>query len=310
MLISRWLSGAQAVVTDPSLRWMHDPELWAELFVTVNLAILAADIYIAHSVNQFRRSAEYIPLYFSIAAPMVLAISIALRWRWHLQAPWRVMGSLVGWISILVGLGGVLYHLESHFFLERTLKSLTYAAPFAAPLAYSGLGFLLLTNRMVASHSVAWARWVMLFALGGFFGNFVLSLTDHASNGFFARTEWIPVISSAFATGFLVVPLLMNVTRRFLDFSLMVMIGQALVGILGFWFHMRANLFEPGHSLFEKLVNGAPPMAPLLFPNLVGLALIGFWALVPHLPESTPRSSWFGAVYRWMHQQRIAGTTE
>ena len=117
---------------------------------------------------------------------------------------------MVGWLSVLVGLGGVLYHLESRFFLDRTLKSLTYAAPFAAPLAYTGLGFLLLMNRMVAARSAEWARWVIFLALGGFFGNFVLSLTDHASNGFFAKTEWIPVISSALATGFLIVPLVLD----------------------------------------------------------------------------------------------------
>ena len=46
----------------------------------------------------------------------------------------------------------------------------------------------------------------------------------------FRWTEWIPVISSAFATGFLIVPLIMQVTRRFLDLCLFVMIGQALVG--------------------------------------------------------------------------------
>ncbi len=109
----------------------------------------------------------------------------------------------------------MLCHLESCSFLDRTLMSLTYAAPFAAPLAYTGLGFLLLVNRMVEVKSADWARWVILLALGGFFGNFVLSLTDHASNGFFMRTEWIPVISSAFATSFLIVPLVMNVTRRF-----------------------------------------------------------------------------------------------
>ena len=37
--------------------------------MTANLAILAADIYIAHSVNHFQKAAEYIPLYFSIGAP-------------------------------------------------------------------------------------------------------------------------------------------------------------------------------------------------------------------------------------------------
>jgi len=301
MPANEWLARAQRLIVHPRLRWAHNPELWVELFVTVNLAILAVDIVIAHSVNHFGKPAEYIPLYVSLVAPVVLVVLIALRWVGGFHSPWRDMGYLVGWLSILVGLGGVLFHLESRFFLDRTLKSLTYAAPFAAPLAYTGLGFLLLVNRMVETRSAEWARWVILLALGGFFGNFVLSLTDHASNGFFARTEWIPVISSAFATGFLIVPLVMQVTRRFLDLCLVVMIGQALVGILGFWFHMQANLIEPGHTLWERLVNGAPPLAPLLFPNLVGLALIGLWALTPHLEESAPGGSWLGSTYRWVH---------
>jgi hypothetical protein len=228
---------------------------------------------------------------------------IGLRWVWKFEAPWRDVGYMIGWLSVLVGLGGVLYHLESRFFLDRTLKSLTYAAPFAAPLAYTGLGFLLLMNRMVGARTAEWARWVILLALGGFFGNFVLSLTDHASNGFFAKTEWIPVVSSALATGFLMIPLMLTVTRRFMDVCLIVMLTQAFVGVLGFWFHVQANLVEPGHSTFDKLVNGAPPMAPLLFPNLVGLALIGIWALLPHLEEATPGRSWMGATYDWAHPE-------
>lgn len=295
------LAEAQRLVHSPRLCWAHDSRLWVELFVTANLAILAADIYIAHSVNQFRKAAEYIPLYFSLAAPVVLAVCIFLRWVLHLDAPWRDVGHLIGWLSILTGLGGVLYHLESSFFLDRTLRSLTYAAPFAAPLAYTGLGFLLIMNRMVGANSAHWARWVLFLALGGFFGNFVLSLTDHASNGFFMRTEWIPVCSSALASGFLIVPLILPVTRRFLDACTVVMFVQAAVGVIGFWFHLQANLFEPGHGVWEKLVNGAPPMAPLLFPNLVALAWIGLWTLTPHLPEAEPGQSWLGAVYAWAH---------
>jgi hypothetical protein len=291
----------QTSVTSPRFWWAHDPQLWVELFVTVNLAILAADIYIAHSVNQFQKRAEYIPLGLSLITPPVLGIVIGICWIWKVRRPWRVAGVVIGWLSILVGLGGVLYHLESRFFLDRTLKSLTYAAPFAAPLAYSGLGFLLLVNRMVAPRSAEWARWVIFMALGGFFGNFVLSLTDHASNGFFMVTEWIPVISSAFATGFLVVVLLFPITRRFLDLCVVIMIIQALVGILGFWFHVQANLVEPGTSVWDKLVNGAPPLAPLLFPNLVGLALIGIWALIPHVPESESGRSLLGLTYAWAH---------
>jgi hypothetical protein len=309
MPTNKLLVRLQKFIAHPRLRWAHDPQLWIELFVTANLAILAADIYIAHSVNHFQKAAEYIPLYFSIAAPAVLAVVILLRWIAHFEAPWRDVGYMIGWLSVLVGLAGVLYHLESRFFLDRTLKSLTYAAPFAAPLAYTGLGFLLLMNRMVGARSAEWARWVTFLALGGFFGNFVLSLTDHASNGFFANTEWIPVISSALATGFLIIPLVLTVTRRFMDVCLIVMLVQALVGVLGFWFHMRANLFEPGHNLFDKLTNGAPPMAPLLFPNLVGLAWIGMWALLPHLEEATRGRSWLGATYEWAHPEEESSTS-
>ena len=291
----------QRLAAHPRARWAHDPQLWVELFVTMNLAILAADIYIAHSVNHFQKAAEYIPLYFSMCAPVLLVAVIALRWIWGFRAAWRDIGYLVGWLSVVVGLAGVIFHLESRFFVDRTLSSLTYAAPFAAPLAYTGLGFLLLVNRMVPVRSSEWARWVMLLALGGFFGNFVLSLTDHAENGFFAHTEWIPVISSALATGFLLVPLVTAITRRYLDLCMIIMLLQGAVGVLGFWFHLQANLIEPGVSLWDKLVNGAPPMAPLLFPNLVELAFIGIWAVLPHVPEPGSGASWLGTAFDWSH---------
>jgi hypothetical protein len=229
-----------------------------------------------------------------------LLAAVLAKWRWRLHAVWRDIGLLVGWLAVLVGLAGVLYHLQSSFFAERTLRSLTYAAPFMAPLAYAGLGFLLILNRMVASRTAEWARWVVLLATGGFFGNFILCLTDHATNGFFLKTEWIPVLSSALATGFLIVPVVMGVSRRYLDLCLAVLGLQALVGIVGFWFHLRMNFYTPGVSLFEKSVYGAPPMAPLLFPNLVALALIGLWELAAHLPEESPaQPGVFSRVLSW-----------
>ena len=41
-----------------------------------------------------------------------------------------------------------------------------------------------------------------------------------------------------------------------------------------------AEFMEPGSLVWDRLDNGAPPLAPLLLPNLVGLALIGFGALL------------------------------
>jgi hypothetical protein len=270
-------------------RWYLDHRLWLEAFVLVNLAFLSLDIYLAHSVNQFRHEAEYVPLYFSAAAPIVLLAGLLGRWRGQ-EAIWRDLGHLVGWLAVGVGLVGVVLHLDSRFFHDRTLKSLVYAAPFAAPLAYTGLGLLLIMNRMVDAASAEWPHWVLLMALGGFLGNFVFSLTDHAQNGFFHKTEWVPVISSAFAVGFLVAPFLTPVTRKYLWLCAAVLAAQALVGLLGFYLHTAANLRGPSAVWFDNFVYGAPALAPLLFPNLVLLAFIGLWVLRSHLPagdEST-----------------------
>src|SRR4029453_11454662 len=73
----------------------------------------------------------------------------------------RGLGLAGGGGGIAVGVAGVLPHLESAFFEEQTLKNLVYTAPFAAPLAYTGIGFLLLLNRMVDARTVDWARWVI-----------------------------------------------------------------------------------------------------------------------------------------------------
>ncbi|HET6181078.1 MAG TPA: hypothetical protein VFE61_29435 [Candidatus Sulfotelmatobacter sp.] len=163
--------------------WWAEPWFQVEAFALVNLGFITLDIYMAHSVNEFRRSEEYIPLYFSALSPLVLITGLALRSRW--KVVWTDLGHLVGWGAILVGLTGVVLHLDSSFFYERTIKSLTYSAPFAAPLAYAGLGFLIVLNRMVDSDSMEWAQWVLFLTLGGFFGNIVLTLSDHAGNGFF-----------------------------------------------------------------------------------------------------------------------------
>jgi hypothetical protein len=264
----------------PSLqRWLGDLRLLVEVFVLINLAFLTLDIYLAHSTNEFHRRSEYIPLYYSAVAPLLLLIGLIARERFGYAAVWRDLGYLVGWLGVLIGLAGVILHLDSRFFYDNTIKSLTYAAPFAAPLAYTGLGLLLIVNRMVDSRSIEWAYWVLLLALGGFLGNFVFSLTDHAVNGFFRTIEWLPVITSAFAVSFLLVPFLVRIEVRFLKLCTLVLVVQAFVGVLGFLLHVVADLEGPSSRMIDNIVHGAPPFAPLLFPNLVLLSLIALWGL-------------------------------
>jgi hypothetical protein len=267
-------------------KWYRDPALWLEAFVIVNLGFLSLDIYLAHSINRFLHEAEYIPLWFSMAAPPLLLVGLLLGEIWGWKAVWRDVGYLVGWCAIAVGLVGVILHLDSRFFHERTIKSLVYAAPFAAPLAYTGLGLLLVMNRMVDRQSEEWPRWVLLLGLGGVIGNFIFSLTDHAQNGFYHKTEWIPVWSSALAVGFLATVFITPVTRRFLVLCAIVLLIQVAVGLLGFALHTRANLHGPSLDRFDNFVYGAPALAPMLFPNLALLCGLGLWVLRDHVPRS------------------------
>lgn len=265
--------------------WM-EPWFVLEIFTILNLGFLTFDIYLAHSTNHFRKSAEYIPLFFSACAPLILAAVLLLRNRWPLA--WKSLGYLVGVCAVLIGIAGVIFHLDSAFFYERTIKSLTYSAPFAAPLAYTGLGFLVLLNRMVDSQKKEWAQWVLFFALGGFVGNFIFSLVDHAENGFFNRIEWVPVVASAFAVGFLMTPLLMNVTRKFLLICGLLLSLEIAVGTWGFILHCLSNLHGPSIHAFDNFIYGAPPFAPLLFPNLAILGLIALWRLLaPPFPTDS-----------------------
>lgn len=264
--------------------WLADHRMWIELFALVNLAGLAPDIFLAHSVNLFNHTAEWLPLAFSLGAPLVLLPGVWALARGR-PGTWRKCGYLVGWAAILVGVSGLVLHLDSRFFRQWTLASLVYAAPFAAPLAYTGIGLLLVMNRMVDHRSRDWSLWVMFLALGGFVGNFIFSVTDHAQNGFFHVTEWIPVASSALAVGFLVMPMLMKVDRAFLRWCGWVMLLQASVGVLGFVLHGLADLHGTGPTLFDRVVYGAPIFAPLLFADLVILALIGIVILYRATPE-------------------------
>src|SRR5262249_53329513 len=135
------------------------------------------------------------------------------------------------------------------------------------------------------SESIEWARWILLFTMGGFIGNFVFSLADHAGNGFFFEVEWVPVASSAVAIGFLSVPLLIQVSRLFVDTTAAILVVEAGVGLWGFALHTMGNLQGPSIRAFDNFVYGAPPMAPLLFPNLMVLGFIGLWQLRTHVGE-------------------------
>lgn len=64
--------------------------------------------------------------------------------------------------------------------------------------------------------------------------------------------------------------------QPYLRLCVIVLAAQAIVGLIGFALHAAAVWRLPG-TLLERVTAGAPPMAPLLFPNLVVLGSIAVW---------------------------------
>ncbi len=246
-----------------------------DVFIVANLAFLALDVFMAHAANAFAHWAEWIPFYFSLGAPGLLALTLfTKKKRWK---HWCRVG--IGYGAISIGVAGMLFHLNSHFFSHLTLKNLVYAAPFVAPLAFTGLGFLLIMNGMIRDADLEWAQWVVFIAGCGWGGNFILSILDHAQNGFFNPTEWLPVFTSAMAVGCLATVFLIPYQPLFLKFCIVVLGVNLIVGVAGFGFHFAANLQVPAVGQTARFLYGAPLFAPLLFPNLSVLAILGIYKL-------------------------------
>lgn len=271
-------------------RWREallDRPFLVELFIAVNLSFLALDIYVAHSVNMFRHPAEWIPFGFTLLAAVALLANLALSApvrgaggaRRFDQRAGLWVGVAVGGLGVVVGVAGLLWHLRSDFFEAMTLRSLVYSAPFVAPLAFTGVGLLLLLNRLVPKEGLEWGQWVMLLAWGGFFGNFGLSLVDHAQNGFFYLSEWVPVVVAAVTVGTLIVPIFLRVPATYYRLVAGVLVLAAVTGVVGFVLHVTPVFTEVAGSLRDRVVHGAPVFAPLLFTNLALLGGLGAWDL-------------------------------
>ncbi|MFT5198952.1 MAG: hypothetical protein ACI87O_001612 [Planctomycetota bacterium] len=246
-----------------------------EAFAASNLAFLAVDIWFAHSMNQFAFKAEWIPFVFSLIAPVLLLPGLVTGSP--NQGIAKPLGWLTGILSVLVGVAGLIWHLHGTFFVQQTLHNLVYTAPFAAPLSYTGIGFLVLLNRTESPSSFGYGQWVKVLAAGGFAGNFALTLADHAQNGFFHASEWLAVLAAAFGFAFLVMAVITPKDRGFLKACAWMMGAQVLIGLIGAAFHIGAILDGPSDSLLSNAIHTAPLFAPLLFVDLALLGCLGLW---------------------------------
>jgi hypothetical protein len=257
--------------------WRDRPRDLVDTFAWFNLAFLAVDILVAHSANQFKHHEEWIPFFFSLFCAVPLIASVRRVCNPNAEPVSLRMVKVCGVISLIIGITGLGYHLASQFLRQQTIKNLVYTAPLIAPLAYAGIGLLLIFNR-TARQPRDWAHALLFLAIGGFFGNFVLALCDHAQNGFFYWEEWISVFSAALAVGFLSATILMTPGGYWPHLIGSVMALQVAVGLVGLGFHLRGDILHRGLT-WDALVFGPPLFAPLLYPNLAIVAAFGLFEL-------------------------------
>ena len=107
----------------------------------------------------------------------------------------------------------------------------------------------------------------------------VSSVLDHGATGFHNPWLWLPTAAGVFAA---VVATLLGAIRRPTAADLWTYVGAMFlllaVGAIGAFLHLAFDLGPGGHLVPERLLRGAPLMAPLLFSNM---ALVGLVALLP-----------------------------
>ena len=113
-------------------KWFDNHSLVLELFVTANLAFLAVDVFLAHSVNGFAHSGEWIPVLFSIIASLLMLLTLFIK-RGGVS---RLVGLGVGF-TIGVGIGFYL-----HLSVDWQATEWIYGPPPFAPLLLTDLALL------------------------------------------------------------------------------------------------------------------------------------------------------------------------
>ena len=236
------------------------------------------DIVLAHAVNAFGHPAEWIPLVFCVAGALALAVALVLGRR---DPAWRAGRGLAGGVGrgSWWGWPGSCGTWRAGSSRSARCGPWSTRPPSPPRWPSPGLGLPPPHEPHGPPGSVEWGRWVAFLALGGYAGNLVLSLADHAQNGFFDPLEWVPVATAALATGTFLVLVSAPARRAFGRFAWGVLALQAAVGLLGFALHLRPAFHPSLAGVTERILYGPPVFAPLLFVNLALPGALALWDL-------------------------------
>ncbi|MDR3627563.1 MAG: hypothetical protein P4L45_12050 [Ignavibacteriaceae bacterium] len=259
------------------------------LFVGVNLLFTGIDVVLAHSINSYIPVYEWIPIiYFPLGS--ISCFLIALKTK---PQKWQALVHIALMITgVLIGVIGTAFHanavLNPAGYL--TWSWVVFGSPILAPLAFSGISLLglyavteevenqpgLLNVPGLGTFKAPISRdrhFLWLVGLG-FGASAITSIIDHAQYGY-SFYKLIAIVFGVFATS---VVLYLSVAKEWTKGDGLVyfwtMIAAIITGVLGFGFHLSADLAGTGAISLERILAFAPVLAPLLFADLGMLGLL------------------------------------
>lgn len=269
------------------------------ILVAFNMAGIGFETYLAHLISGGIKPAESIPVFFGPIAGAIVFVALFLRVRHQAYTSATLIIIGVSALSVVVGVLGSSFHWERalapSYLPGARLRWdwIIFAPPVMAPLAFAGIGLIgilaaledtqpetgQLTLPGVLSFKAPLTQTTQLFWLValGLAAATLSAFLDHGRTQFEDVFVWIPVFLGTFGS---VLTLLMALYARrtradyFIFFWTMVL--MIWVGVMGLGLHFNADLPEgpDGGINAERLIRGAPIMAPLLFANMGALGII------------------------------------
>ncbi len=276
------------------------------LMMAFNELLLGVETYIAHLISGTIVPYEWIPILFGPTAALLLLLAGLIAQRNRPLA--TIIANAVFIISIAVGLLGAYFHFARAIRPyaipgERiSVPLLVWAPPILGPLTFAMVGLLGISAAwledptdsgrliLLGGHKIrlpySKTRAYFFIVSMGSLATVISSVLDHARTDFSNPWLWVPTAIGVFATtvalvlGALDGPIPSDIWAYFTAMLLMI-----LVGVTGLLLHVREDLTAQGTVLFERLLRGAPPLAPLLFADM---GLIGLIALLDPVERRNP----------------------
>ncbi len=269
------------------------------LMAAFNEIMLGLDTFLAHVLNQTIKPREWIPIIFGPTAGIFLLVAGLIALRNRKTAAW--LATAVFLSSIIVGVLGAYFHIirgiapTAPLGSRVTLNLLVWAPPFLAPFAFAGIGILGISaaweesptgsgrlelpfNLAVQMPYSKTRAYFFLVSLGTLVA-LVSSVLDHSRHPWENPWLWLPLVVGVFGTAVSAGMGAMNrqLTAEDVTVYITAMVLLIVVGLVGAYFHIQADLTSQSTIVPERFLRGAPFMSPLLFSNM---GIVGLLALL------------------------------